>query len=580
LEEFPPVDDHKLLGQILTELGFVTPIEVREALEKQGRDGGGKIGEVMVNLKSATAEQVAQALAIQFGLPYVDLKHVELPKEVIASVKKDIAVEHGIVPIWKKGRTIRIAMADPLDFFTLDNLRFILDDVENIECVMSSKDAVRDAIAQEYGEITALDAVIGDLRADDVDVRDLAAEAEFADGDDAPVIKLVNLLITEAIKKRASDIHIEPFEKRVRVRYRIDGSCVEQDSPPKKLQGPILSRIKIMAKMDMAEKRKPQDGRIKMVVQGREVDFRVSSLPARHGESMVLRILDKEKALVDMEALGFHSSDFERFARIIKRPNGILLVTGPTGSGKTTTLYAALKKLNRPDVKIITAENPVEYNIAGINQAQVNHKIGFDFQRILRSMLRQAPNVILVGEIRDNETANIAIQAALTGHLVFSTLHTNDAPGSIGRLVDMGVKPFLCASAILAIMAQRLVRKLCEVCKEPIDPPDHLLRSVGLRHAELVGKALYGPVGCEECNGTGYRGRIGCYELMEMTPTIREAVFKNKPTREIRELAISSGGMATLQIDGVRKVLTGTTTIEEVLTISHRQDIALVGAEA
>jgi type IV pilus assembly protein PilB len=291
---------------------------------------------------------------------------------------------------------------------------------------------------------------------------------------------------------------------------------------------------------------------------------------------MVLRILDREKALVDLETLGFSSSDFDRFNRIIKRPNGILLVTGPTGSGKTTTLYAALKKLNRPDVKIITAENPVEYNIAGINQAQVNHKIGFDFQRILRSMLRQAPNVILVGEIRDKETANIAVQAALTGHLVFSTLHTNDAPSSIGRLIDMEVKPFLCASAILAIMAQRLVRKLCEACKEPADAADIMLRAVGLKPNDVVGKALYGPVGCDDCNGTGYRGRVGCYELMEMTAVLREAVFKNRPTREIRDLAISSGGMATLQADGVRKVLEGVTTIEEVLTISHRQDLALV----
>jgi type IV pilus assembly protein PilB len=566
------VDEHKPLGQILMELGFVTPHEIREALEKQKRDGG-KIGEVLIQVKYATSDQVAMGLAKQFGVPYVDLRKVDIAKDAIAAVQKNVAVEHNIVPIVKNGRTLRIAMADPLDFFTLDNLRFILN--LDIECVIASKDAVRDAIGHEFGEITALDDVIGDLTADDVDVRDIQDDLEFADGDDAPVIKLVNLLISEAIKKRASDIHIEPFEKRVRVRYRVDGNCIVQDSPPKKLQGPILSRIKIMAKMDMAEKRKPQDGRIKMSIQGREIDFRVSSLPARHGESMVLRILDREKALVDLETLGLHSTDFERFQKIIKRPNGILLVTGPTGSGKTTTLYAALKRLNRPDVKIITAENPVEYNISGINQAQVNHKIGFDFQRILRSMLRQAPNVILVGEIRDPETANIAVQAALTGHLVFSTLHTNDAPSSIGRLVDMGVKPFLCASAILAIMAQRLVRQLCKQCKEPTDIPEHMLRTVGLKKSDLAGRSIYGPVGCDDCNGTGFRGRVGCYELMEMGAALREAVFKNRPTREIRELAISTGGMATLQADGVRKVLDGMTTIEEVLTISHRQDLVL-----
>ena len=569
------MSDHQLLGTILMELGFVTPLEVREAVEKQKDDShAGKIGELLVRLKYATADQVAMGLAKQFDVPYVDLKRIDVSKEILGLVPKNVAAEQGIVPIAKAGKFLRIAMADPLDFFALDNLRFILN--TEVECVLASREAVRDAIAMHYGEVSALNDVIGDLTAEDVDVRGLGDELDAElEGDDAPVIKLVNLLITEAIKKRASDIHIEPFEKKLRVRYRVDGNCIEQDAPPKKLQGPILSRVKIMAKMDMAEKRKPQDGRIKMVVQGREVDFRVSSLPARHGESMVLRILDKEKALVDMEILGFHSSDYDRFQRIIKRPNGILLVTGPTGSGKTTTLYAALKKLNRPDVKIITAENPVEYNIAGINQAQVNHKIGFDFQRILRSMLRQAPNVILVGEIRDPETANIAVQAALTGHLVFSTLHTNDAPSSIGRLIDMGVKPFLCASAIVAIMAQRLVRQLCKHCKEPIDPPEVLMRAVGLKPADVRGRELYGPVGCDECNGTGFRGRVGCYELMEMTPVIREAVFKNRPTREIRELAISSGGMATLQMDGVRKVLDGMTTIEEVLTISHRQDLVL-----
>jgi type IV pilus assembly protein PilB len=558
----------------MMQMGFVTPFEVREALEKQRRDGGGKIGEIMVQLGHSSIEQVSQALAAQFEIPWVDLRRIDIEKHVVDLVPKDVAVEHNVVPIAQSGRYLRIAMADPLDFYSLDNLRFILN--TEFETVLSSRDAVRDAISHHYGEITGLGEMIGDLTAEDVDVRDLdVGLIDTADGDDAPVIKLVNLIITDAVRKRASDIHIEPFERRLRVRYRVDGVCVEQDAPPKRLQGPILSRIKIMAKMDMAEKRKPQDGRIKMVVQGREIDFRVSALPARHGESMVLRVLDKEKALVDLSELGFHHSDFERFERLIKRPNGIVLVTGPTGSGKTTTLYASLKRLNRPDVKIITAENPVEYNLDGINQAQVNHRIGYDFGRILRAMLRQAPNVILVGEIRDEETANIAIQAALTGHLVFSTLHTNDAPGSVSRLVDMGVKPFLCASAILAIMAQRLVRRLCKVCKEPIDPPEAMMRSVGLTAEQLGQNQIYGPVGCEECNGTGYRGRVGCYELMEMTPALRDAVFNNATSMKLRELAVSTGGMSSLQHDGVRKVLQGLTTIEEVLRITHRQDLVL-----
>jgi type IV pilus assembly protein PilB len=564
----------KLLGQILLHLGFVTPIDLRDALAKQERDGGQlKLGEILVQSKIATQDEVAQGLARQADLPWVDLNKIDIAKEVLSRVPKNVAAEHGIVPISWDGRCVQIAMSDPQDFFTIDNLRFILN--SKVECVLASKDAVREAISIHYGEITALDDMIGELTADDVDVRDEDGDLLDADGDDAPVIRLVNMLITEAIKKRASDIHIEPFENRVRVRYRIDGQCREQESPPKKLQGPVLSRIKIMAKMDMAERRKPQDGRIKMVVQGREIDFRVSALPARHGESMVLRVLDKEKALVDLETLGFHHTDFERFERVITRPNGIVLVTGPTGSGKTTTLYAALKKLNRPDVKIITAENPVEYNIAGINQAQVNHRIGYDFSRILRAMLRQAPNIILVGEIRDEETANVAVQAALTGHLVFSTLHTNDAPSSIGRLIDMGVKPFLVASAILAVMAQRLVRRLCEVCKEPIDPPVTMLKAVGLSEADIGAAEFYGPIGCDHCNGTGYRGRVGCYEFMEMTPEIRDAVFNNAPTAEIRKLARNFGGMKTLQQDGVRKVMRGVTTLDEVLSITHRQDLLM-----
>jgi type IV pilus assembly protein PilB len=381
----------------------------------------------------------------------------------------------------------------------------------------------------------------------------------------------VTQLISNALKERASDIHVEPFEKRVRIRYRIDGVCVEKENPPKKLQGPIISRIKIMSRMDMAEKRRTQDGRIKIQLHGREIDLRVSALPARHGESVVMRILDKEKGLVDLEELGFHESDYNRFNRIIKRPNGIFLVTGPTGSGKTTTLYAALKKLNRPDVKIITAENPIEYNLAGINQSEVRHDIGLTFQRILRAMMRQAPNIILVGEIRDGETADIAIQAALTGHLVFSTLHTNDAPSAITRLIDMGVKPFLVASAVMAILAQRLVRILCPECKEPYEPTDVELRSVGLTRARLEGHNVYRPAGCPACSGVGFKGRKGVYELMEMSPDLREMAFQRKPSNQIRAKARSEG-MVNLLDDGVRKILAGLTTIQEVLGLAHRAD--------
>jgi type IV pilus assembly protein PilB len=363
----------------------------------------------------------------------------------------------------------------------------------------------------------------------------------------------------------------------VRVRYRIDGYCQEVDGPPKDLQGPLLSRIKLLARMDIAERRKPQDGRIVTNVDGREIDLRVSVLPAYHGESVVMRILDKEKGLVGLKELGFDGEDFERFQRLIKRPNGLFLVTGPTGSGKTTTLYAALKELNRPDVKILTAEEPVEYYLSGVNQCQVRTGIGLTFARILRSMLRQAPNIILVGEIRDQETAEIAIQASLTGHLVFSTLHTNDAPSALTRLVDMGVKPFLVSTAVMSVMAQRLVRRLCESCRKPYEPTATELRSVGLTPDMVKGKTLYRAVGCGECRATGYRGRLGLFELFEMDSRVRELCFQGAGTLKLREQAKLSGGLVSLQEDGVRKVLAGRTTIDEVLVATaeeHRTEAA------
>jgi type IV pilus assembly protein PilB len=366
---------------------------------------------------------------------------------------------------------------------------------------------------------------------------------------------------------------VEPMADRLRLRYRIDGILRDVPSPERQLQTTIVSRIKIMAGMDIAEKRLPQDGRINIEVGGRELDLRVSSLPATHGETIVMRILDKERGLVSLQKLGFVGSDFERFQRIIKRPNGIFLVTGPTGSGKTTSLYAALRELNRPDVKIITAEEPVEYNLAGINQVQVRRRIGLTFDRILRAMLRQAPNILLVGEIRDRETANIAIQAALTGHLVFSTLHTNDSPSAITRMIDMGVKPFLVASAIQAIMAQRLVRKLCAGCREPYKAPESDLRAIGLTGEKVGKRTVYKAVGCDKCNHTGYLGRMGIFELLEMTPKLREATFGGAAGQELRKEGRRSGGLITLQEDGVRKVLGGVTTIEEILRLTARSDL-------
>jgi type IV pilus assembly protein PilB len=395
-----------------------------------------------------------------------------------------------------------------------------------------------------------------------------------ASADDAPIIRLVQGIFEDAVRARASDIHIEPMADRVRVRLRVDGVCRVSDDLPKAVQGAVLSRLKILASMDIAEKRKPQDGRIRIDVLNKTMDVRVSALPATHGESLVMRLLDKQEGLVSLERLGFQGEDSDRFHRIIKRPNGIFLVTGPTGSGKTTTLYAALQELNRPNIKIITAENPVEYHLAGINQCQVHHQIGLDFARILRSMLRQAPNVILVGEIRDSETASIAIQASLTGHLVFSTLHTNDAPSALTRLIDMGVAPFLVSSSVAAVMAQRLIRKLCSRCKEAYTPTQTELDSVGLEPSNIVGRTIYRGRGCDSCKRSGYSGRLGIFELLEMGPDLREAVFRGEPTSRLRSLAVASGGMAPLRVDGHRKILAGLTSIDEILRVLSKELVA------
>jgi type IV pilus assembly protein PilB len=567
----------KLLGKILEEMKVVTAVQVKQALKAQMADPGRKIGELLVEQKAATTAQITEALARQYNYPYVDLKNFKFNADVVKTVPRAVCEENNIFPIKGNGRSLMIAMHDPLDLFALDNLKFILN--KEIEIVLAPKDSILEAIGRAYGskEKTALNEAI-DQAVYQTQTEIKVRGAKEDDGgepteDDAPVIRFVQLMIGEAVKQRASDIHVEPMEDRLRIRYRVDGVCQEVNTAPKRLQGAILSRIKIMSEMDIAEKRKPQDGRIKIQVDGRQLDIRVSALPATHGESVVMRLLDKDKGLLGLEEMGFHPSDYKRFKGLIRRPNGIVLVTGPTGSGKTTTLYAALKELNRPDVKIITAENPVEYNISGINQAQVKAHIGMTFQRILRAMLRQAPNIILVGEIRDHETAEIAIQAALTGHLVFSTLHTNDAPGALTRLMDMGVKPFLVASSIQAAMGQRLIRTLCPDCRElEKDPDPVLLAALNIRPEDLRGRKIYKPVGCDKCRKTGYRGRKGLFELMEMNSVMREMVFKKEPINRIKEQSRLSG-MVTLLEDGVRKIFDGITSLEEVATITHREDI-------
>jgi type IV pilus assembly protein PilB len=567
------INERKPLGKILEEMKVASAKQIKDALKFQHENPGKKLGDILIEQKVCDPKMITEALAKQFGLVYMRLDEIEIEPELLQLVPKQVCDDYKICPVKKNGRGITVAMSDPLDFFTLDNLRFILN--TDVECVLATRDDVVEAVARIYGGSSAMkgqfDAAMEELTASQVAVRN-QEDLENKEEDDAPVIRLVTLIIAEAVKARASDIHVEPMEKKLRIRYRIDGVCQEVDSPPKRLQGSVLSRLKIMADMDIAEKRKPQDGRIKIKVGESHLDIRVSALPATHGESICMRILDKKTGLIGLEELGFDPADYKRFQDIIKKPNGIFLVTGPTGSGKTTTLYAALKELNKPDVKIITAENPVEYVLSGINQAQVRHNIGFTFSRIIRAMLRQAPNIILVGEIRDQETAEIAIQAALTGHLVFSTLHTNDAPGALTRLLDMGVKPFLVASSVQAVMGQRLVRRLCNNCKEPTEHTVEELASVGLKPRDVEGKTIYKAAGCDQCKGGGYKGRQAIFELMEMSPIIRDMTFRREPTLKMREQA-RIGGMTTLLEDGVRKILNGISTISEILNLARREDI-------
>jgi type IV pilus assembly protein PilB len=458
-----------------------------------------------------------------------------------------------------------------LDLESIDAIRFRLN--MDVDCVLASREQVQHVINSytEQTESQSVDSMIQEFTSSDITFEDRGEKDGAAGADSAPIVRLVQLIITEAVRMRASDIHIESLSTRVRVRYRIDGVCIEREGPPKRLQGSITTRIKLMAGMQIEEKRLPQDGRIRMKLDSEDLDFRVSTLPSYHGESIVMRILRRESVKLGLESLGFLPDDFATFEKLISRPNGIFLVTGPTGSGKTTTLYAALNKLNTPDRKIITAEDPVEYHMSGINQVQVNDTIDLSFQRILRAMLRQAPNIILVGEIRDLETAEMAIQAALTGHLVFSTLHTNDAPSALTRLIDMGVKPFLVASSVQAVMAQRLVRLLCAECKQP-DPDIDLptLRGLGMTDEQLKQATFFRPVGCAKCHNTGFRGRIGMFEVMVINGQIREMAFKHRPLNEVRQAARVLG-MRSLLEDGLIKVMRGMTTLDEVLARAAKE---------
>ncbi len=554
------------LGEILREWGTVTEKQIQQALGI-AKGTGKRIGEALVEAGLCGEEDVAKALAAQFDMEYIDLDAKGAADRIDASlVPDDLARKHLVLPLGRVAGRLKLVIHDPMDLELLDLLRFRLN--TEIETAIAPRSAIKGFIdAAVAGPETDGMFTAESLVTESVDVtvdRSVDSSVDIAEGDDAPIIRLVHRVITEAVRNRSSDIHVEPMADRVILRYRIDGVCHVRDNLPKRMQSALLARLKLMAGVNIAERRVPQDGRIKMPVDGERIDFRVSVCPAYHGESVVLRILRPESVKIGLVNLGFEAESLDEFNRIIRRPNGVFLVTGPTGSGKTTTLYSALDVLNRPDRKIITAEDPVEYNFSGINQCQVREGIGLTFPNILRSMLRQAPNIILIGEIRDHDVAEIAIQAALTGHLVFSTLHTNDAPSAITRLIDMGVKPFLVASSIQAVMAQRLIRVLCDRCRE-IDPePDpRMLRVVGITPEEVEKEGVHRAAGCAHCGKIGFRGRKAIFEMMKLNAEIRELAFNRAPIAEVRNAAVRAG-MRTLVEDGKLKILRGETTPEEV----------------
>ncbi len=546
-------------------MGYVTNEQLAPIREEADQTGEGVV-DTLIAKGILTPAVVAQAKAAHFGAEYLPLGELRIPDDVLALVRRDVAKRFNVVPVRKEEHGLVVAMADPSELDTLDGLQHTLN-MEIIPAVATSED-IEAAIGKLYGvRDDSVSKMIQDITEGEVEVAQIAS-VQSDDGAtveaDAPIIKLVNTMIVEAFKMRASDIHLEPLDKRFRVRYRIDGMLHEMKSPPKRLQASIISRLKIMSNMSIAERRIPQDGRIQATVGNKTIDLRVSCLPTTHGESIVMRILDKEGLRLGLGELGFFSDDQQTFERLIGLPDGILLVTGPTGSGKTTTLYAVLNYINRPDRKIITVEDPVEYVMSGINQVQVNEAVGLTFAAALRAMLRQAPNVIMLGEIRDLETASIAINASLTGHLVFSTLHTNDAPSAVTRLIDIGVKPFLVASSSRALMAQRLVRKVCKKCAQPYQPPESELQALNIDAAQAAGATFRKGRGCAECNKTGYRGRMGIFEVFVIADEVRKLIYEKVPATVLRTRARELG-MRTLREDGTRKVLAGLTTPEEVI---------------
>src|SRR5215210_3729119 len=587
------------LGEILVRENLLTPQQLREALDYQ-REHGGRLGYNLVKLELVSDEMVTAVLSRQYGVPSVNLDMFDVDAAVIRLIPREVAEKYSVLPLSRVGATLTLAMVDPTNVFAMDDIKFMTG--LNIEPVVVSEAGVQEAIEQYYGqskeielasavEVTAAAGANGNGFSagetvsldhldftedeggpdgleviednDEIDVTSLTKMSE-----DAPVVRLVNVLLVDALQRGASDIHIEPYEKDLRIRFRIDGVLYDVMHPPMRLRDALISRIKIMSKLDISEKRLPQDGRIKIKLKAdgrsRELDFRVSTLPTLFGEKVVMRLLDKEKLMLDMTKLGFEPESLVKFQRNITKPYGMVLVTGPTGSGKTNTLYSALQALNTTETNIMTAEDPVEFNLAGINQVQMKEQIGLNFAAALRSFLRQDPNIILVGEIRDFETAEIAIKAALTGHLVLSTLHTNDAPSTVSRLMNKGIEPFLVATSVNLIQAQRLNRRVCAECKEVVHTPPEALVEVGFAAEEARDLKIYKGRGCTRCNNTGYKGRVGLYEVMEITDDIRELILIGASALELRKRAIENG-MLTLRQSGLMKIRNGVTTVEEVV---------------
>ena len=605
------------LGEILVRENLITPQQLRDALEYQ-RNNGGRLGSNLVKLGVVSDDVITAVLSRQYGVPSINLELFQIEPEVIKLISHEVALKYSVLPVSKVGASLTLAMADPTNVFAMDDIKFMTG--FNVEPVISAESSIQHAIGKYYtgsSEIDIFDAAFAEeaevaftgnghhahsnghakvgstsaegLQDGDLDVSldrfqfdsadqenfevveendeiDLAALARASE--DAPVVRLVNVLLVDSLRRGASDIHVEPYEKDFRIRFRIDGVLYDVMHPPMKIRDPLISRLKIMSKLDISEKRLPQDGRIKIKVKidnrSRELDFRVSTLPTLFGEKVVLRLLDKEKLMLDMTKLGFEVESLEKFQSSIANPYGMVLVTGPTGSGKTNTLYSALQSLNTPETNIMTAEDPVEFNLQGINQVQMKEQIGLNFAAALRSFLRQDPNIVLVGEIRDFETAEIAIKAALTGHLVLSTLHTNDAPSTISRLVNMGIEPFLVATSVNIIQAQRLIRRVCKDCKEEVHMPSEGLVEIGFKPEEIGDIRLYKGRGCQTCNNTGYKGRVGLYEVMEITDDLRELIIIGASAMELRRKAIELG-MITLRESGLCKIRDGITTIEEVV---------------